>query len=138
MRVFLSIPNGDNVTGPKEKEEKAGDLHVHVRPVARFFFSFVWKFIFSVVYVWTGVASKGRQPTTATAAATTPTARYVVLLFFIYFLFLLSLKKNEEINKSEKPTKKKPCWFSRPKLPNENNNNNFVSFFLNNVPYFFL
>jgi hypothetical protein len=79
--------------------------------VVRFFLSLL-KFIFSLlcVYVWTGVASKGRQPTTTatTAAATTtatPTSRYIIIPFLFYFsLFLF---KNEEINKSEI----KSCWF---------------------------
>ncbi len=99
------------ITSP-DRKKKAGDLHtMSAQRVVRFFLSLL-KFIFSLlcVYVWTGVASKGRQPTTTatTAAATTtatPTSRYIIIPFLFSFSFFLF--KNEEINKFEI----KSCWF---------------------------
>jgi hypothetical protein len=87
------------ITSP-DRKKKAGDLHTMSAQPCCAFLSFLVEIHFlSVVcvYVWTGVASKGRQPTTTatTAAATTtatPTSRYIIIPFLFYFSFFFFLK----------------------------------------------
>lgn len=149
VRFFFSIPNGDNVTGPKEKSWR---LAYHVRPamLCVSFFPCWNSFSLCCVCVCVDRCCVQGPPTDDDGHHSSSyyychsDVQVYYYSFFILFFFLF-LFKNEEINKSEI----KSCWFLlfSPAAPERNRRITitisclfflfFIFSFRNNVPYFF-